>query len=61
MNKGKNKDFRHKELMQKLPDSLDESNWPASNMRNVIPPQYPTFPNPSDYDQFGNRLDDINR
>ena len=61
MNKGRNKDFTHKELMYKLPDSLDESNWPASNMRNVIPPQYPTFPNPSDYDQFGNRLDDINR
>ena len=61
MNKGRNKDFTHKELMYKLPDSLDESNWPSSNMRNVIPPQYPTFPNPSDYDQFGNRLDDINR
>jgi GNAT superfamily N-acetyltransferase len=61
MNKGKNKDFTHQELMQKFPDSLDESNWPQSNMRNFIPPQYPTFPNPSDYDQFGNRLDDINR
>lgn len=61
MNKGKNKDFTHQELMYKLPDSLEESNWPASNMRNVIPPQYPTFPNPSDYDQFGNRFDDINR
>ena len=61
MNKGKNKDFTHREMMYKLPDSLDESNWPQSNMRNFIPPQYPTFPNPSDYDQFGNRLDDINR
>lgn len=61
MNKGKNKDFRHQELMYKLPDSLDESNWPQSNMRNFFPPQYPTFPNPSDYDQFGNRLDDISR
>jgi len=61
MNKGKNKDFTHQELMQKFPDSLDESNWPQSNMRNFVPPQYPTFPNPSDYDQFGNRLDDINR
>ena len=61
MNRGKNKDFTHREMMHKLPDSLDESNWPQSNMRNFIPPQYPTFPNPQDYDQFGNRLDDINR
>lgn len=61
LNKGKNKDFTHRELMYKLPDSLDENSWPQSNMRNVIPPQYPTFPNSSDYDQFGNRLDDINR
>jgi GNAT superfamily N-acetyltransferase len=61
MNKGRNKDYRFMELMYKLPDSLDESNWPQSNMRNFIPPQYPTFPNPQDYDQFGNRLDDINR
>jgi len=61
MNKGKNKDFRHQELMQKIPDSLDESNWPQSNMRNFIPPQYSTFPNPKEYDQFGNRLDDISR
>lgn len=61
MNKGRNKDYRFMELMYKLPDSLDESNWPQSNMRNFVPPQYPTFPNPQDYDQFGNRLDDINR
>ena len=61
MNKGNNKDFTHQELMQKFPDSLDESNWPQSNMRNFIPPQYPTFPNPKDYDQFGNRLDDMSR
>lgn len=61
MNKGKNKDYRFMELMYKIPDSLDESNWPQSNMRNFVPPQYPTFPNPQDYDQFGNRLDDINR
>ena len=63
MNKrtSKNKDFTHQELMQKFPDSLDESNWPQSNMRNFIPPQYPTFPNPSDYDEFGNRLDDMSR
>jgi GNAT superfamily N-acetyltransferase len=60
MNKGKNKDFRHQELMYKLP-GLEENNWPQSNMRNFVPPQYPTFPNPQDYDQFGNRLDDINR
>ena len=63
MNKrtSKNKDYTHQELMQKFPDSLDESNWPQSNMRNFIPPQYPTFPNPQDYDQFGNSWDDINR
>lgn len=61
MNRGKNKDFTHREMMHKTPDSLDENNWPQSNMRNFLPPQYPTFPNPQDYDQFGNRLDDINR
>jgi GNAT superfamily N-acetyltransferase len=60
MNKGKNKDYKHQELMHKLPN-LEENNWPQSNMRNFVPPQYPTFPNPQDYDQFGNRLDDINR
>lgn len=61
MNKGKNKDFTHKELMYKLPDALEENNWPKSNMRNFLPPQYPSFPDPQDYDQFGNRLDDISR
>lgn len=61
MNKGKNRDYRHQELMYKLPSSLEENNWPQSAIRNSIPPQYPSFPNPSDYDQFGNRLDDINR
>ena len=61
MNKGRKKDYMHQELMYKLPSSLEENNWPQSNMRNFVPPQYPTFPNPQDYDQFGNRLDDINR
>ena len=40
---------------------LDESNWQQSNMRNVVPPQYPGFPDPKDYDSAGNRLDDISR
>jgi GNAT superfamily N-acetyltransferase len=61
MNKGKNKDFEHMQLMYKLPNTMDESNWPQSNMRNFIPPAYPTFPDPKDYDEFGNRIEDMSR
>lgn len=62
MNKGKKKDFETMQLMYKLPDTMDEvSNWPQSNMRNFIPPQYPAFPNPADYDEFGNLISDISR
>jgi GNAT superfamily N-acetyltransferase len=62
MNKGKKKDFETMQLMYKLPDTMDEvSNWPQSNMRNFIPPQYPAFPNPADYDEFGNLISDMSR
>lgn len=60
-NKGKKKDFETMQLMYKLPDVIDESLWPQSSMHNVVPPQYPGFPDPKDYDEFGNRLDDISR
>lgn len=61
MNKGRNKDFETMQLMYKLPDTMEESSWPQSNMRNFVPPAYPTFPDPKNYDEFGNRLDDISR
>ena len=61
MNKGKHKDFEHMHLMYKLPEAMEESSWPQSAMRNFVPPQYPTFPQPEDYDEFGNKLDDISR
>jgi GNAT superfamily N-acetyltransferase len=61
MNKGRNKDFETMQLMYKLPDTMEENNWPQSNMRNFIPPAYPTFPNPKDYDEFGNRIEDMSR
>lgn len=61
LNKGKKKDFETMQLMYKLPDSISESNWPQSNMMNFIPPQYPNFPNPEDYDEFGNLINSMTR
>jgi len=61
MNKGRNKDFETMQLMYKLPNTMDESNWPQSNMTNFVPPTYPTFPDPKDYDEFGNRIEDMSR
>lgn len=63
MNKGKNKDFGHQQLMYKFPDKLDEMKWnktvittPSREAHPGIPSE---FPRPNDYDQFGNKINDI--
>lgn len=63
MNKGKNKDFGHQQLMYKFPDKLEEMKWnktvnttPSREAHPGIPAE---FPRPDDYDQFGNKISDI--
>lgn len=60
-NKGTYKDFGTMASMFKFPNSLKESDWPQSSMKQTVASNFPGFPNPKDYDQFGNRLDDIKR
>lgn len=65
LNKGKHKDFEHMHLLYKLPSGLDEmqmyksmSTTPSREAHAGVPSE---FPKPEDYDQFGNRVNDIAR
>ncbi len=65
MNKGKNKDFQTMQLMYKLPSKLEEmigfKQFTTTTSRLAYPGKPSEFPNPSDYDQFGNQVDDISK
>jgi len=61
MNKGKNKDFEHMQLMYKLPENLDEmldsmniSTTPSKRAYPGIPEKFPQM---DDFDQFGNKIE----
>jgi len=60
INKGKNKDFEHMQLMYKLPDSLEEvkdlNNNNTTPSRRAYPGIPNKFPKPEEFDQFGNKI-----